>query len=470
VKHVIILGAGLGGLSTAMLLARDGHRVTVLERDSAEPPPPARVWEHWPRHGVNQFRLPHFMLPRWRSMMAVELPEVLAELTAVGGQAVNTLGALPESIRGPLRQSDERFDTVTARRPVLEAVFATMGGRTPGLTIKRGVTVTGLCAEPGTGQRPPRITGVLTEGGRAIHADLVVDCGGRRSALSSWLLAVGARHPLEEREDCGFVYYGRHFHGRSGKQPKARVNLIQHYDSVTVLTLPADNGTWSVVFTTSARDRALRALREPSTFDAALARYPLAAHWRNGEPISGVDVMAGIEDRFRRLVVDGEPVATGVVAVGDAWACTNPSLGRGTSLGLLHACTLRNLLREVGLEEHEKMARRFDEVTAATVEPLYRLTLWYDRHRLAEIDADIAGAPYETEDPRWRVGKALYAASLLDPECARGYQSIASFLTTPAELLAEPGVLDRVTQLGMNAPAYPIPGPDRRELLAAITP
>jgi len=466
--NVVILGAGLGGLSTAILLARDGHAVTVLERDPAEPPPAAEAWEQWTRQGVNQFRLPHFMLPRWHAQMALELPDVLAELMAAGGLTVNMLALLPESIRGPIRQGDERFDTMTARRPVLEAVVASAAGRTPGITIRRGVSVTGLCAETVTGQRPPRITGVLTEGGRAIRADLVVDCGGRRSALSSWLEAAGARRPYEEREDCGFVYYGRHFRSVSGAQPVARIHVVQNYDSVTVLTLPADNDTWSVVLATSARDRALRTLREPSTFDSALARYPLAAHWGHGEPISGVDAMAGIEDRYRRFVVDGEPVATGVVAVGDAWACTNPSLGRGTSIGLLHARSLRDLLREVHPDEHEKLVRRFDEVTTATVEPWYRLTLWYDRHRLAEIDADISGAPYQTEDPRWPITKATFAASLLDPECARGYQSIVSLLTTPNELLAEPGVLDRVTRLGANSPAYPLPGPSRRELLAAI--
>jgi 2-polyprenyl-6-methoxyphenol hydroxylase-like FAD-dependent oxidoreductase len=35
--EVLVLGAGLNGLAAAMLLARDGHRVTVLERDPAGP-------------------------------------------------------------------------------------------------------------------------------------------------------------------------------------------------------------------------------------------------------------------------------------------------------------------------------------------------------------------------------------------------------------------------------------------------
>jgi phytoene dehydrogenase-like protein len=36
--EILVLGAGLTGLTTAMLLARDGHDVTVLERDPADPP------------------------------------------------------------------------------------------------------------------------------------------------------------------------------------------------------------------------------------------------------------------------------------------------------------------------------------------------------------------------------------------------------------------------------------------------
>ncbi|MGY1671793.1 hypothetical protein [Geodermatophilus sp. SYSU D00710] len=37
---------------------------------------------------------------------------------------------------------------------------------------------------------------------------------------------------------------------------------------------------------------------------------------------------------------------TGFAAVGDAWACTNPSAGRGLSVGLLHAALLRSVVAE----------------------------------------------------------------------------------------------------------------------------
>ncbi|WP_433364780.1 FAD-dependent oxidoreductase [Actinoplanes sp. CA-142083] len=466
--RILVLGAGLAGLGTAMLLARDRHEVIIVERDSAGPPPAAdtdAAWNEWQRRGVNQFRLPHFMLPRWWQQVREQLPEVGDALKAAGARQVNLWEMLPAERRGPIRPGDERFDTVTARRPVLEAVLSA-AAEAAGVTIRRGIAVTGLTTDGRA--RVPRVTGVLTADGTAIPADLVVDCGGRRSALASWLQAAGARAPVEERSDSGFVYYGRHFRSGTGDQPAALANLLQSYDSLSAITLPGDNGTWSVVLATASRDKALRGLREPARWHAAVARYPLIAHWADAEPISGVDVMAGIEDRYRRLVADDEPVATGVVAVGDAWACTNPSVGRGASMAMIQAGLLRDLLRETDPADHDKVARRFDEASTQVVEPLYRATVWNDRHRLAEMAADAAGTPYGTDDPRWPMSKALFAAGLADPELARGYASIAAFIATPDEVFGAAGVVDRVIALGMGAPQYPLPGATRGELLAAI--
>ena len=465
---ILIIGSGLGGLSAATLLARDGHRVTVLERDPDQPPPVERAgeaWDGWQRRGVNQFHLPHFMLPRWWAQMREEIPELWPTLRAAGALQFNTVAALPETMRGPLRADDDRFDTVTARRPVLEAAMSAVA-EAAGATIHRGVTVTGFITDRRF--RVPRITGVLTDRGQAIRADVVVDSCGRRSALGSWLSSVGARPPDEEREDSGFIYYARHFRSRTGQMPVQAGTLIQNCDSVTVLTLPGDRETWSVVLTISSKDKAMRALRNPATWHAVLQRYPLAAHWADGVPISGLDVFGGIEDRHRCLLVDGEPIATGVLALADAWACTNPSLGRGASLAILHARLLRDLLRETEPEDHDKLVRRFHEATTRVAEPLFRTTLWYDRHRLAEIEADFAGEPYRPADPRWAVTKALTAAGLTDADLLREQSSITAFLATGQEVLARPGVLDRTMALGAGAPQYPLPGPTRAELLATI--
>jgi 2-polyprenyl-6-methoxyphenol hydroxylase-like FAD-dependent oxidoreductase len=466
---ILILGAGLNGLSTAMLLASDGHEVTVLERDPGEPAGDAdELWDTWERRGVNQFRLPHYMLPRWRVLVERELPPVIDALERLGALRVNSLDVIPAEFTNGLRDGDERFETITARRPVLEAAVTTAAVATPGVTIRRGVAVTGLVTGSPVMAGVPHVTGVLTDDGSAVRADLVVDATGRRSPVGSMLEAVGARRPYEEREDSGFVYYCRHFSSADGVFPSVRATILEHLDSVSVLTLPADNGTWSVALTTSARDRDLRALRDVDAWQAALALYPTAAHWGEGEPLTGVHVIAGIEDRYRRLVVDDQPLATGLVAVGDAWACTNPSLGRGTSIGLRHALGLRDLLREVEPNEPEKLVRRFDEATETTVTPLYRMTVGFDRHRLAEIDGDITGQPYRTDDPAWAITKAMDAAKFRDPDVLRARMLIGSMLATPPEVLATPGLLDKVIALGAGAPQYATPGPTRSELLAAI--
>jgi glycine/D-amino acid oxidase-like deaminating enzyme len=64
--RIVVVGGGIVGLGASVMLARDGHDVTVLERDAALPPDPRAAWDGWERRGVNQFRLLHFFMPRYR--------------------------------------------------------------------------------------------------------------------------------------------------------------------------------------------------------------------------------------------------------------------------------------------------------------------------------------------------------------------------------------------------------------------
>ncbi|MFI5044962.1 MAG: FAD-dependent oxidoreductase, partial [Acidimicrobiales bacterium] len=200
-------------------------------------------------------------------------------------------------------------------------------------------------------------------------------------------------------------------------------------------------------------------------WERVIASYPLVAHWLDGDPMTDIQLMAKIEDRHRSFVVDGRPVATGVAPVADSWACTNPSVGRGATIGLIHGQALRDLVRDHGLDDPVAFALAWHDLTTERVEPLYRDTLAFDRNRLAEIDAQIAGVPYETDDPGWGIGQALAGSS--DPELLRGFVEIAGLLARPGEVLARPGVFDKVLQAA-EKPAEPSPGPSRAELVDLV--
>ncbi|MGZ4671713.1 MAG: FAD-dependent oxidoreductase [Ilumatobacteraceae bacterium] len=463
--RILFVGGGVVGTCAAMMLANDGHDVTVLERDPSPPPSPDTAWDDWDRRGVNQFRLLHFFLARFREVADAELPGLTDAMVAAGALRMNPLAGIPDEMTGGWRAGDERYDVVTARRPVGESIIADVASRTPGVTIRRGIVVSGLLTTTGP-DGTVHVTGVRTDGGEEITGDLVVDAGGRRSSLPDLLRAAGSPGPHEMIEDSGFIYYGRHFRSSDGSIPPAFGGLVQPYGSITVLTLPADRGTWGVGVVTSSKDAALRALKDVETWEKVVRAYPLIAHWIDAEPITDVAVMAKIEDRQRNYLVDGKPVATGVISLADAWACTNPSLGRGISMGITHAAVLRSMLREMPLDDPRALAVRWSELTAERVEPLFADTLAFDRHRLAEVEATIEGRPYETDDPAWLLGTAMAQSITKDPDLLRGFIEIVSLLERGVDVLSRPGLAERAIAL---ADPTPLPGPDRAGLLSLVT-
>ncbi len=126
-----------------MLLARDGHEVTVLERDAAPPPDtPDETWSEWERRGVNQFRMIHLFAPRFRALLEAELPDVITEAEALGAIRYNPMRLVPEEMIGGYRDTDDQYTMVSARRPVMEAALATRGREDSGSrdpTRRRGL-------------------------------------------------------------------------------------------------------------------------------------------------------------------------------------------------------------------------------------------------------------------------------------------------------------------------------------------
>ena len=450
-------GAGINGLITAMLLARDGHEVTVLERDAAPPPDPSEAWEVWERRGVGQFRLPHFLLPGFRKVLDAELADVVTALEAAGALRLNPLGPFAEAM-----DPEGVNELVTARRPVVEAVVAAVAASTPGITIRRGVGLAGVVVVDGGDA--PQVVGVRTEDGEEVRGELVVDVLGRRSPMARWLTEAGARAPEVEEEDSGFVYYGRHVRTRDGG---TLAPLLAFFGSVGLLVLPAEQGVAGVGIIAWSGDAELRALRHDAPWRAVMALLPPGGAVLAADPLDDeIAVMAGIEDRYRRFVVDGRPVATGVLSVGDAWAATNPTLGRGLSLGARHAVLLRDAVRDVGVGHAEALARRFDEVTQRQQTPWYRSTVWHDRHRIADLRHAIDGTPAPA-DELWQRFLGFSDAAFSDMTLLPRFLETFRLDERPEAVLTDPEVSSYLEANGLAAPAAPS-GPTRAEVLAAI--
>ncbi len=468
--RIVMVGGGVVGLCAALMLGRDGHDVTVLERDPAPPPDPEDAWAGWQRRGVNQFRMLHYFQPRFRAEMEANVPEVNRALADAGALTFNPLREAPAEMTGGFRDTDARFDALTARRPVAEAAIARVVDATDGVAVRRGDAVAGLLTGDSLVDGVPHVVGVRTDHGEEIRADIVVDAAGRRSTLPRMLAEIGARAPVEEIEDCGFVYYGRHFRSNDGSVPFALGALLMAYGTLSILTLPADNGTWGVGLVTSAKDSALRALKDVDTWERVAKGYPLQAHWLDGEPIDeGVAVMAKIEDRHRTFVLDGTPVATGVLALGDSWACTNPSVGRGISIGTIHAVALRDVLHDGGGggADPVELARRWHDVTMDAVEPWYRGTLAFDRGRLEEMHATIEDRPFDPE-PEYELNAAMFVGAGRDAEVLRTTLDVAGVMTPPGEMFADAPLRARVLDAGRDWRDAPLPGLSREELLAVV--
>jgi len=96
-KQIVIIGAGIGGLSTAALLAKDGHRVTVIERND-QVGGRARIWK---KDGFT-----FDMGPSWYLM-----PEVFERFFAMFGENLDdwyTLKRLEPSYRVFYDQGEAR--------------------------------------------------------------------------------------------------------------------------------------------------------------------------------------------------------------------------------------------------------------------------------------------------------------------------------------------------------------------------
>lgn len=431
----------MAGLTAALLLARTGHEVIVLERDTdALGADSEEAWATWRRPGVPQLRQLHIFNSRGRNVLREHLPD-LHRAWLVAGAVETPLAADPEVVR------------TNCRRTTFEWVLRRAAANQPGVLIVTGVTVTGVTLDSGRRGRR-RVIGVCTATGQ-VAADLVLDASGRRGVLARDL--DGAVRT--DTGPCGGVAATRWY--RAGKEtpPQSRADLGY---AACVLT-PADAGMFSITFGFQGHDRGLWAMRHAPSFEAALAAVePIAEEVASAhaEPVTDVLYRGEASNHVRR--VDPASGVSGLALVGDAAAWTNPSYGRGVGLALASGAAAAGAVEEGG-GDPDHLAAAMDRFTRTDLAPWYEAAVASDRVRHQVVARSIAGEPLGSidapgDDPDVRFARLLPTAAERDPAIQRLFQRVWHLLDPPSSLWDDPAVRARVEEVGEpDEPAWPVP-------------
>lgn len=487
--QVVVIGGSIAGLVGALALARSGQRVVVLEKDPTPlPDSPEDAFDAWERRGSPQVRHSHAFLARMHNLIRDREPELLRRLLALGAEEIT----FREQARRyfPAAQFEPRDDDavlLACRRVTLEWALRRHVLATGLVDYRDAMEVTGLVIAGEAGSRP-RVRGVRirTGGGRetVLAADLVVDASGRRSRLPDWLEAVGAPRPRELRQPCGIFYSSRFYRllpGVERPSPDAIIGADLGYVKCGIF--PGDAGTFSVTLAAAPDDEPLRAILRGPGFEAAAHALPLVEPWLRAEvskPISRVHGMANLNDVRRYLVEDGEPLALGIVAIGDSLAHANPITGRGCTLAWLAAYALAEALARHP-DDLRALALDLDALVERECAPWVRAQVAQDRDAVLVNQALRRGEdPYRLQRADGTVDPAAYTRSVLrdgllpalreDIHVLRAFMRVVHMLEEPDDLLGRPDLAARVfashARRHEREPA--VLGPARAEMLEIL--
>lgn len=346
-ETAVVLGASIGGLLAARVLAEFYNSVTVVERDILPDGP-------MPRRGVAQADLPHLPAARGVQIMGELFPGFVDELVAGGARVWNDgdLSRLWVSFGGHrlLRSGTipdpESIVSYYVSRPYIEWILRRRVYSISNVEILQAHDVMRLTSSP----KGNRVTGVAVaqrDSGaeKTLTADLVVDATGRGSRTPVFLDDLGYPRPGEDQLTVHVSYAGlpvrippgalREYIAFSGPEP-GRPRCFAMF--------AGENDTYRLAVQTVAgqkppADRAalldcLADMAPPHVLDAA----------RRAEPLADMTHYRFPSNRWRRYDQLARTPG-GLIVVGDALCNFNPLYGQGMSVAAIEALILRQCLQ-----------------------------------------------------------------------------------------------------------------------------
>ncbi|MEU8464106.1 NAD(P)/FAD-dependent oxidoreductase [Streptomyces sp. NPDC029003] len=385
---VVISGAGLAGSAAAILLARRGARVALLERRS-DPAAYKSLCTH--------------------SLTANAYP-VLAELGLV--PALEEAGAVRNEARWYTRWGwiEPRAApggpalpyAYNVRRSVLDPMIRSRAAGTPGVDLLLGHQVSGLVREAG---RTVGVRASTPEGEREIRARLVVGADGKESAV-----AKSARVGGRQYENGRFGYLA---HFRNLPLPGG-IGQTWFLEPDMAYAFPNDDGV--TVLAVLPDKKRLPAFREDleSSFLAFVRALPEAP------PVDSAERVSKITGTVNYPLHSRVPTAPGLALIGDAALTGDPLWGVGCGWALQSARWLAEAVAPAltgGGDLDRSLAR------------------YARRHRRRLGGHQKLAADFATSRPFNPVERLMFSAAARDEALARHMYLFASRLIGPLRFL-----------------------------------
>ncbi|NUR86660.1 MAG: FAD-binding protein [Nonomuraea sp.] len=308
-NDVIVVGAGLTGLPLAMMLARHGLSVLVIERDRREAFGRREAYPEL-RAGAAHARRPHQLMAGARDVLLRSLPDVAERVYELGARDV---------IEYP-GASQAAF--LSLRRALLERALLECAAGQPGLRLRFADRVLGLDCADGA------VRAVRTAGG-TIPADLVVDATGVRTRFGMPYLGMRSYLYYTSRP---VLLTGQGFEATGGAVSLRAEQELEEGGHVRLFLHDPPFASLLVALRGDGRPPGQEVVED--TYRAVLSSRKLGTALRGMEPLAPIQDYGYLRSRIRLSPTSG---VRGLHQAGDALAALNPLTSRGAGLGLVQA-------------------------------------------------------------------------------------------------------------------------------------
>lgn len=426
--HAVVLGAGIGGLTAARVLADHYAQVTVIERD--ELPATATA-----RRGVPQGRHMHGLVAHGADLLEGLLPGLRADLVGAGAAQAELLSDFRVSYFGSvLRQAPIGLRLVLSSRPFLEGQLRRRVAALPNVSVRDATQAVRLSHA----ERDKRVTGVLLEpaDGRAdgtgsprlMEADLVVDATGRAGRSATWLSELGYRPPAETKVRVDVAYASRHFRMPPGATPGDKVTLVgpQPHKPRGMSLVAQENDLWVVSLYGYGKQN--HPPTEEAGFNAfvrQIAPPEALSALRQAEPVDGISgykFPATVQRQYHR----SRGLPAGLVVLGEGIGSSNPIYGTGMTAAITQAVILGEVVSEGAADLPRSYYHRVNQ----------RLRMaWLFSNAADKAMPDVPGIPKALKNVMAKYYARVMAAGATDPEIAEAVIRVIDMTNSPLLLM-----------------------------------